>query len=82
VRDGEVDGLILQDPYQMGYLSVWALVHHLAGYDVNAAGRDMTQSTGEHVITRDNIDAPSTVELFDPRKQSQRDMRPPKYSRK
>ena len=30
VREGDVDGLIVQDPYQMGYLGVWTLVKHLA----------------------------------------------------
>lgn len=82
IRDGEVDGLILQDPYMMGYLSVWALVHHLAGYDVNAGGQEMVLGTGEHVITKANIDAPSTVELFDPQRQAQRNLKPPQYPKK
>jgi ribose transport system substrate-binding protein len=56
VRDGDIDGLIVQDPYRMGYLSVWTLVQHLEGYDVSEGGRD--RSTGEHVVTHDPADAP------------------------
>jgi ribose transport system substrate-binding protein len=33
LHDGDIDGLILQDPYKMGYLGVWSLVHHLEGYE-------------------------------------------------
>jgi ribose transport system substrate-binding protein len=39
LRDGDIDGLILQDPYKMGYLSVWTLVHYLQSYDVAAGNR-------------------------------------------
>ncbi len=71
VSDGEMDGLILQDPYLMGYLSVWVLVRYLKGDDVAADGTVL--GTGEHVITRDNLDQPSTIELFNPDAQSKRD---------
>ena len=57
VRDGDVDGLIVQDPYRMGYLGVWTLVQHLEGYDVSAGGKDL--STGEYVVTKENLDTPS-----------------------
>ncbi|MDW8267425.1 MAG: substrate-binding domain-containing protein [Gemmataceae bacterium] len=77
---GEVVGLILQDPYKMGYYSVWTLVHHLRGYDVSAGGKVL--STGEHLVTRDNIDAPSTRELFDPLMQGQRILTPPNFPRR
>jgi ribose transport system substrate-binding protein len=84
VREGEIDGLILQDPYKMGYLGVWSLVHYLEGYDVTAAGKDRGKvvGTGEHVITRTNLDARSTGELFDPMLQGRRTMTPPAYPRK
>jgi ribose transport system substrate-binding protein len=74
VREGDIDGLILQDPYKMGYLGVWTMVQYLEGYDVDPA-HDL--GTGEHVITRDNLDAPSTRELFDPELQAERTIKPP-----
>src|SRR5262249_38596185 len=53
LEEGDLDGLIVQDPYRMGYLGVWTLVHHLEGYDVTADGK--RQSTGETLITRQNL---------------------------
>jgi ribose transport system substrate-binding protein len=121
VREGDVDGLILQDPYKMGYLGVWTLVHHLQGYDVAGGARllgatervmnglvepdpfhvgffgvetlipslegcdrdqDKVLGTGEHVITKANVNALSTGELFNPELQSQRQMLHPVYLRK
>jgi ribose transport system substrate-binding protein len=77
VENGDVDGLILQDPYKMGYLGVWTLVHHLEGYDVAAAHKML--STGEHVITRDNVKKRSTRELFTAELQKQRTILQPVY---
>ncbi|HKI30825.1 MAG TPA: substrate-binding domain-containing protein [Gemmataceae bacterium] len=65
VSDGDIDGLILQDPYKMGYLSVWTLVKHLEGYDVAPDG-DKEWSTGEYLVTRENIDEKGIRQLFDP----------------
>ena len=31
IKEGDVDGTIVQDPYRMGYLGVWTLVQHLRG---------------------------------------------------
>ncbi|GIW80323.1 MAG: hypothetical protein KatS3mg105_2130 [Gemmatales bacterium] len=78
--DGEVHGLIVQDPYRMGYLGVWSLVHHLEGYDVTAQGK--TVSTGEYLITKENVDKKSTLELFDPEYQAKRQIDVPKYPKK
>jgi ribose transport system substrate-binding protein len=87
VRDGQMDGLILQDPYKMGYLGVWTLVHHLEGYDVTGPTEETPGNpnesvpdagkilgTGEHVITRENVDLPTTRELFDAEFQARRRM--------
>src|SRR5581483_500593 len=46
VAQGDIEGLILQDPYRMGYMGVWALAHHILGYDV--AG-NTTYGAVEHV---------------------------------
>jgi ribose transport system substrate-binding protein len=81
LRDGDIDALILQDPYRMGYLGVWTLVHHLEGYDVVPDGKKV-QSTGEYVITRENLDAPSTQELFIADLQNQRKIETPPFRKK
>jgi ribose transport system substrate-binding protein len=59
VREGDVDGLIVQDPYRMGYLGVWTVVQNLEGVDVRGDGKDL--STGENVVTKENVDEDSTL---------------------
>jgi ribose transport system substrate-binding protein len=80
VEEGEVDGLILQDPYRMGYLGVWTLVQHLEGHDVSADGKNL--STGEYVITLTNLNDRQTRELFRPELQSQRVIQVPAYPKR
>jgi ribose transport system substrate-binding protein len=121
VEAGDIEGLILQDPYKMGYMGVWTLVHHLKGYDVRGnrelpaaltasslATPDLFKtayfscqpiladlegidgrspnpqvlSTGEHVITLDNLHETSTRALFDPRYQEQRTLIQPLYPKR
>ena len=81
LEEGNVDALIVQDPYRMGYLGVWTMVQHLEGYDVNPDGKK-TQSTGENVVTRDNLHTPETRGLFDPEMQKQRKIDAPVFSKK
>jgi ribose transport system substrate-binding protein len=81
VADGDIDGLILQDPYRMGYLSVWTLVQHLEGYDV-APGGDKVQGTGEHVVTRENLEDEQIRQLFNPDLQAKRTIEMPAYKKK
>jgi ribose transport system substrate-binding protein len=71
LRDGSIDALILQDPYRMGYMGVWTLVQHLEGKNVSPDGNKI-QSTGEYVVTRENLDEDRTRQLFDPALQAQR----------
>jgi ribose transport system substrate-binding protein len=73
LRDGNIDGLILQDPYRMGYLGVWVLVHNLEGCKVDADGKRLP--TGEKVVTRDNLDSDEVQALFKPELQARRDMK-------
>jgi len=80
VRDGDVEALIVQDPYRMGYLGVWELVQHLEGKDVTPGGQKV-ESTGEYVVTRENLDAPATRELFDPEAQAKRTLKAPEYGK-
>ena len=81
LREGDVEALILQDPYRMGYLGVWTLVQHLEGNEVTPDGKKV-QSTGENVITRANLDAQSTRELFEPELQEKRIMNEPWFPKK
>ena len=55
LRDGDIDGLIVQDPFKMGYLGLWTMVQRLEGYDVSEGGRNFY--TGEHVVVHETGDA-------------------------
>src|SRR5262249_18718372 len=77
VRDGDVIGTIVQDPYRMGYLSVWVLVRHLEGDDVSAGGPNL--STGEYVVTKENLDSEEIQGLFDPEVQKKRVIQTPTF---
>jgi ribose transport system substrate-binding protein len=79
VRDGDVDGLIVQDPYRMGYLGVWTMVQSLEGVDVRGDGKDL--STGENLVTRENIDDEATRQLFDAKMQNQRTITLPTFNK-
>jgi ribose transport system substrate-binding protein len=67
-----IDALILQDPYRMGYLGTWTLVQHLRGYDVVTAPDSHYLSTGEFIITKENVSAESTRGLYDKAAQERR----------
>jgi len=73
IREGDIIGSILQDPYRMGYLSTWYCLQYLRGRDVNNGGRDMSESTGEYLITKENLDSEFTRGLYDPEVQARRD---------
>lgn len=80
VKEGDVDGLIVQDPYRMGYLGVWTLVQHLEGVDVKVGGPNL--STGEYLLTKENMDAPESRQLFDRNMQAQRMIQTPEFKKK
>ena len=61
LRDGHLEGLIVQDPVRMGYLSVKTLVAHLKGEKV-----ERRIDTGVRLITRDLMDQPETQQLLKP----------------
>jgi ribose transport system substrate-binding protein len=81
LEDGDIDGLVVQDPYKMGYLGVWTLVQYLEGYDVAPDGQK-TQSTGEHLVTKATLNDKSTRELFEPELQKERTIKPDPYTNK
>ena len=61
LRDGALDGLIVQDPVQMGYLAVKTMVEHLKGAKV-----EKSIDTGVHLVTRDNMNQPDIKPLIEP----------------
>jgi ribose transport system substrate-binding protein len=61
LRDGHLEGLIVQDPVRMGYLSVKTLVSHLRGGKV-----ERRIDTGVRLVTRDVMDQPDVQQLLKP----------------
>ena len=53
IRDGVIYGVIVQDPYKMGYLGVKALYDYITTGDVGAENVD----TGTITVTIDNVDS-------------------------
>jgi ribose transport system substrate-binding protein len=78
LAEGNIDALIVQDPYRMGYLGVWTLVQHLEGFNVTPDSNKV-QSTGEYVVTKANLNEPRTRELFEPELQQQRQIEVPAF---
>ena len=64
----------------MGYLAVWTLVRHLEGDDVSVGGKNL--STGEYLLTRENLDDVSTRERIDSALQAKRTIQPPTWKKK
>jgi ribose transport system substrate-binding protein len=77
MKEGDIDGLIVQDPYKMGYLGVWAAVQSLEGANVRGDGSPL--STGENVVTKDNLNDDKTRGLFDAAIQGKRTIEPPSF---
>jgi ribose transport system substrate-binding protein len=61
LRTGEIQGLVLQDPINMGYLGVKTLVAHLQGQKV-----EKRIDTGSAVATPENMDEPKIKNLLEP----------------
>ena len=61
LRDGGLDGLVVQDPVHMGYEAVKTMVAHLKGQPV-----EKWIDTGVHVATKENMDTPEMKALLEP----------------
>ncbi len=61
LEKGQLDGLVLQDPVNMGYLAVKTLVQHLRGQSVPTR-----LDTGSTLVTRDNLNEPVVRALLTP----------------
>ena len=61
LKDGEIMGLVMQHPFQMGYLGVKTMVQVLRGEKV-----ERRVDTGCEVVTAENLDKPEVKELMTP----------------
>jgi ribose transport system substrate-binding protein len=59
LRAGQIDSLVVQNPYKMGYEGVKAVVMAIKGQPV-----EKRIDTGVTLITRDNLDDPATKQLL------------------
>jgi ribose transport system substrate-binding protein len=80
VREGDIAGLVVQDPYYMGYIAVWTIVRHLEGD--NVAGTDKYFGTGEVYLTKDNVDSDEMKGHYDADAQAKRTIPPPEFGKK
>jgi ribose transport system substrate-binding protein len=81
ITEGNLDSSVVQDPYMMGYLGVWTMVQHLEGHDVCPDGKK-EMSTGEYLLTKENLNDLATRERFDAELQKKRTIQPPTYPKK
>lgn len=61
MRQGQLDGLVLQNPFEMGYQGVKTMVAHLRGTAVPAR-----IDTGVTVVTPETLDTPASQALLNP----------------
>jgi ribose transport system substrate-binding protein len=61
LNKGEVHGLVVQDPFKMGYMGVKTLVQRLRGEKV-----EKRVDTGVYLVTKENIADPQIKELINP----------------
>ncbi len=61
LKDGDIDGLVVQDPFNMGYVAVKTMALHLRGGKV-----DKRIDTGARLVTKENLDDPAVKEVMQP----------------
>ena len=61
LKKGDVQALVVQNPFRMGYLGVMTLVNHLRGETV-----EKRVDTGVTVVTPENIGQPDIKDLLNP----------------
>lgn len=59
LQKNELDALVSQDPFKMGYEGVKTIITHIRGQPVQ-----QTIATGVHLITRENLNSPQITELL------------------
>jgi len=60
VKKGELDSIVIQNPYKMGYDGIKAIVHKLQGKDIPRHA-----DTGVELVTKDNLSEPRIKKLLD-----------------
>jgi ribose transport system substrate-binding protein len=61
LKNGDVQGLVVQNPVFMGYKGVMTLFEHLQGQKV-----EKRIDTGVVLVTKENMDEPKIHELLNP----------------
>ena len=61
VKDGSIDALVVQDPFNIGYLAVKAMTARLRGQPV-----ERRIDTGARVATKDNVDSAEITQVIQP----------------
>lgn len=61
LREGAVDALVVQKPFDMGYVALKTMVAHLRGEKI-----DKRIDTGARVVTKADLDDPAVKELLAP----------------
>lgn len=61
LRAGDLQGLVVQDPFRMGYLGVRLMADHLRGQPV-----EVRVDTGVQLVTGENIDDPAVQAVLNP----------------
>jgi ribose transport system substrate-binding protein len=61
LKDGDIDGLVVQNPFNMGYTAVKTMVDHLKGTKV-----EKRIDTGAQLVTKENLEDPKVKEVMQP----------------
>lgn len=61
LKSSEIDALVLQNPFNIGYLAVKTMVKSLHGQSV-----DKRIDTGAQIVTKENLETPAIKELMSP----------------
>ena len=61
LKDGDIDGLVVQNPFNMGYLAVKTMADHLRNKKV-----EKRIDTGARLVTKENLEDPAVKEIMQP----------------
>jgi len=61
LKEGDIDGLVVQNPFNMGYLAVRTMADHLRGKPV-----EKRIDTGARLVTKENLEDPAVKEVIQP----------------
>jgi ribose transport system substrate-binding protein len=61
LKDGDIDGLVVQNPFNMGYVAVKTMTEHLRGKPV-----EKRIDTGARLVEKENLEDPAVKEIMQP----------------